>query len=282
MRVAVPTGLVLAALTAPAGADEAKPTWRQRTAPYREGVLAAARANRDRAKGERLAGDALADAYLRAAADRLRARIADLESAEARRDEIRACGVALAVALDTTNALAQHPLARLALGEIETAEERAARVKVLGEPTVRGRADWCRHFWVSVGLRTLLGRAVTESVGVAKEFADAKRLTETTKGEGFSLGDLCANVAGIELAERLLAGTDDAVALVSRLAEKGRHTDWMPEAKSLPTGLDAAAAVERFGHSGDARVRRVLADLRTRVRAAPGHSPPTSDTAQAR
>lgn len=265
--------LLVVLAVAPAQADEAKPTWRQRTAPYRAGVLAAARANRERATEERLAGDALADAYLRAAADRLRARIADLESAEARRDEIRACGVALAVALDTTNALAEHPLARLALGEIETAEERAARVKLLGEPTVRGRADWCRHFWVSVGLRTLLGRAATENVALAKEFADAKRLSDAKQGEGFSLGDLCADVAGIELAERLLAGDDRVAPLVWRLAEKGRHADWMPEAASLASGLDAAAATAQFGHVGDARARRALADLRTRVRTAPGHAP---------
>lgn len=270
-------GVLLAMAAVPAGADEAPATWRQRTAPYREGVLAAARTNRERAKDERLAGDALADAYLRAAANRLRARIADLESAEARRDEIRACCVALAVALDTTNALAAHPLARLALGEIETAEERTARTKLLGEPTVRGRADWCRHFWVSAGLRTLLGRAATENVGVAKEFADAKRLSDTTQGEGFSLPDLCANMAGIELVERLLAGDDGVLPLVGRLAETGRHADWMPEAASLATGLNAAAAAEQFGHAGDPRVRRALADLRTRVRAAPGHAAPARE-----
>ncbi|MHC5018618.1 MAG: hypothetical protein ACYTGX_00625 [Planctomycetota bacterium] len=278
MRIALGIALGVGTLLAPATAAAQAPqraTWRERIAPYRDEILALAKENAERprvktAPKARLTGDGLADLYLRRAAGLLRARTAELKQPEAIRSEVQTFCVSMGILLDRTGALATNPMARLALGDVETAEERAARRKILGDPTLRGRGDWLRHFWVSAALRALVGRAIAERAGVTKELADAKGTS------GFSLADLCANVAGLELAERLLAPSRADDAVLDRLEAFARtpvHTRWMPEAKDLPEGLDAAEAARRYGSAGGDKMAKTLANLKALVRTAGGHRP---------
>ncbi len=163
-----------------------RPSWKDRIAPYRAVVLDAAAANAERPNAERAAGDRLADLYLKRATSLLRARVTDLDDPKAVRAEVQAWCVAMGVVMDRTGALATNPMARLALGDVESKEDRAARNRVLGDPSLRGRSDWLRHFWVSCALRAIAGRSMAEHAGVSKELADAQRQS------GFSLADLCA------------------------------------------------------------------------------------------
>lgn len=248
-------------------------TWKERIAPYRAAVLGEAGANAAAVGNARIGGDRLADRYLQVAAGVLRARAADRDTPEAIRGEVQAFCVAMGILMDRTGALATNPMARLALGEVEPAKDRAGRRKLLGDPTLRGRGDWLRHFWVSAALRALIGRGLAEHAGVSKELADAGTAS------GFSLADLCANVAGMELAERLLAPdteTDPVLARLKPLSELSLHTRWMPDAKDLPEGLNADEAAKRFGTAGSPAMTKTLADLRALVRTAAGYAPATA------
>ncbi|MCI0343226.1 MAG: hypothetical protein L0216_19125 [Planctomycetales bacterium] len=229
-------------------------------------LLGEARANAARKGPERLAGDALADAYLRRAAGALAERLAAGPAAAEEARELRGFLVGLGTFMDPNGALARDPRAALALGPVESEAERAERVRVRGTPSIRGREDWTAHFWISAALRGLAGAGFAESVGIRKEVEDAG-----VPGKGFSLGDLCADLAGIEFAGRLLEG-GAPLASARALAASGRHADWMPEARDLPEGLDAAAVAARFGGERDERMRREVANLRERIRGAPGHA----------
>src|SRR5262245_37494696 len=149
--------------------------------PVVAAVVRAAEENAARAKGK-LDGDALADFYVRRAA------------AEARDKGLspKAFLVGLGVALDSTDLLRKNVLLRGVLAQIETDSERDKRLKVLGQPTLRGRHDWMMHFAVSGALTAQLGPDAAEQIGLTKELLDSRE-----GGSGFSFGDLAADYAGV-------------------------------------------------------------------------------------
>lgn len=219
-------------------------------------VDAAAAANAALPEDRRAKPGALADLYVRRAA-------------EAADGDARAFLVGLGHAVDPGGTLARHPLCAPALAGAETPEGARARVAVLGRPALRGRNDLLLHFAVSAALRAVAGEEHAERLGVAKEMADARG------GSGFSFADLMADLAGIRFAERLLDGKEGAARL-RRVAEGFRGDDWLPDPSKEPEGLDEAEFRRRFGSVSDERFLEKRRALVEAIEALPVHRPPAS------
>lgn len=201
---------------------------------------------------ERPSGDALTEAYIRTAAT-----AADkLDKSE------RVAGfiIGLGIALDDSNTLSGNPLTKKLAAAAENADERKARIKNLGSPTVHGRRDLCQHFAVSAALTEIVGAEFTELAGVVKEQSDS------TGSSGFSFVDLCTNLAGIEFAKRIRK--DPAV--LGKFAEGFEVADWVPGIEGLREGLNEAAFQKDFGGIDDKRYQDQLSELRKRVAAVKG------------
>jgi hypothetical protein len=214
-----------------------------------------------RRKGQRLKDDRLAENYIRAAA------AAACE--ETAGEPARAFVVALGFGLDDTNTLANQPVVTLLLDDVETAEQRALRCKVLGKPSVRGRNDLLLHFAISAALTGLAGAPTAEAFGVQKEIADA-RGKEQRRGSGFSFVDLAADLMGIELANVLLEDDSHARARLRWIAEEYRSDAFMLDPSDLDEGLLYSDWAEQYGDATDPRFRDALESLRRKVRACPG------------
>ena len=196
-------------------------------ADVREVVLAVAafaRENAAKPASERLAGDALADRGVRAAFATGR--------------PARAVLLGLAHAVDDAGMLAKNPLLVHLFRGVETKEERASRLAAIGRPTLRGRADWLSHFFVSAALAGMFGGESAEAIAIQKELTDACRM-ETGGGSGFSFADLGADFAGIELASVLL---DERAPEISKAAIESCATSFegvrfLPDVRGWPEGL---------------------------------------------
>jgi hypothetical protein len=216
-------------------------------------VAKAAREHAARPAEDRLAGDALADAFARAAAG-------------AAGEDGKAFLVGLAHAVDPNGTLARHPLTAKAVKDLETAEEAGARRRDLGKPSLRGRGDLLLHFAVSAAVAALAGGPAAESGGIAKELADMK-----PGGSGFSFADLLADLAGVRFAAWVAA---DPKARVAKVAAGFRGADFCPDPAGQPEGLDAEAFAKEFGSISDDRFRRKVAALRDAVGDLAVHAPP--------
>jgi len=208
-----------------------------------QAIVSQARSNRARPSGRQAAhedlfrreGDDLTDSCVRAAAE------AAEDLPQIYRQQAFCLG--LAIGLDTTEQLRGLPLLGELVRTIEPAEARAARLETLGVPTMRKRHDLAQHFWVSAAIASIAGPAAAEAAGVAKELRDSGG------GSGFSFCDLCADLAGISLAERLKSGQTTFSAL-RRQFEVARH---LPPLDDLVEGLSAKEFSERFGSTSDPR-----------------------------
>ena len=105
-----------------------------------------------------LTGDQLTEAYVRSAAR------------EAVRHEgpemVSAFLIGLGIAIDDTDALAENAITSSAVRGVETEEERKERLAVLGSPTLAGRRDLCRRFFIGCATGELLATAAAENVAV--------------------------------------------------------------------------------------------------------------------
>jgi hypothetical protein len=138
----------------------------------------------------------------------------------------------------------------------------AARADALRRrTTVRGRADWVRHFTVSGALTVLTYDAPSDAAGLFKEERDAKG------GSGFSFGDLLADRAGTTLADRATRDEASAAAIQERLAAGARVDDLFPHAADLPEDIPDAELQARYGGVGGARWREVADEIERRVAA---------------
>ncbi len=157
-------------------------------------------------KPHRLSGDELTEFYIRQAAAAAR------EVPVAVRPHAFAIG--LAVALDSSTRLRDNRLTQILWRSIETEREHRFRKAVLGQPTMRGRADLTQHFCVSAGLAALFGASVAEAAGVWKERTDGT----------FSRGDYSADLAGIALFGHLADDPDR----LEPMGEDFRIADYVP------------------------------------------------------
>ena len=167
----------------------------------------AASADRDRARGagsrrQRLAeapalgadrGDRLLEFYVRQAA---------LAAKRVRRENgPRAFVLAIGFALDDQGLLRELPIAGTVAAAVGSRSGAAASaLAALGKPTMRGRNDLAKHFFVSVHLAALAGSEAARTAGLVKEMRDAQG------GSGFSFRDMAANRAGVVFADAVLNG----------------------------------------------------------------------------
>ena len=255
MRRLVGLALLLATLVArgaPAAANPPRPT-------ARDVVAAVARAVVDdasRPAGERLVGDALGDACVRAAA------------IAARRERV-AFFVGALHAIDGADALARFPALKAMLDGLETPEASTARRAALGKPTLRGRADLLLHVLAAGAVASISGEPAARAVSFGKETSDAR-----PGGSGFSFADLLADEGGIGLAAAL-AGAAGA-ATWERLEASCQGADLVPDPAGEPEGLAADAFAKDFGGYGDPRFVAKCDALRARVTAGAFLTPPAA------
>jgi hypothetical protein len=205
----------------------------------------------------RRTGDELTEYYVREAARAA----AGLELPP--RTAAQAFLMALGIGLDHSETLPRNPLFADFCRSVEHADQRAARLRVLGDPTMLGRRDLAQHFAVSCLLTASHGPAIAETAGVAKEILDARG------GSGFSFADLAADLAGIALAEKVLAER----ILLTDLAVGFRVSDFVPEVADLPEGLTWDDFTDRFGSIGSDAYRDLRARILDRIGQLPGHRP---------
>lgn len=197
-------------------------------------------------------GDGLANYYVRSAA------------AVAAQENLapRAFLLALGVSLDQTNVLRGNPFTRGYLKQLESDEDRARRLKLLGTPSLKGRADWLQHFAVCAALTVQTDAKTAEQIGILKE------LNDSFGKSGFSFADLAANDAGIAFAEKLLACPQPRQ-LLAGLAKDFRGEEYLPFMDDLEDGLPWEQLLERYGGPTDPRFLKACAAVRHCVRQLP-------------
>ncbi len=196
-------------------------------------------------KGDARFGTALETAFALA-----RRRSKEGGAVEANRAALLALGIVLG-----------HPRLARTAGEPLDEERQDLAVRLRRGTTVRGRADWVRHFTVSGALTVLSSVAPSDAAGLLKEELDADG------GSGFSFGDLLADRAGTTLAEVATRDEASAAATQTRLARGFRVDDFFPSAHGLPESIPDRELQSRYGGVGGRLYRRIAEDVERRVSA---------------
>jgi hypothetical protein len=152
------------------------------------------------------------------------------------------------------------------VGDVLDEAERG-RITALGRPTLRGRADWSRHFLVSAAITVLSAEAPSDAVGLLKEELDAAR------GSGFSFGDLLADRAGTTFGSAATRDEASAAAMQDRIARGFQVGEFFPEAADLPEDLPDAELQSVYGGVGGAGYQRVVDEIERRVAACAAYRP---------
>lgn len=157
-------------------------------------------------KPYRLDGDKLTEAYVRCAAKAA----VNVPAG----DRPRVFAVGLAVALDTSLLWRTNSLTSFAWRSIEADQEYQFRKGVLGVPTMHGRPDSPRYFFVSSALAALQGSRLAEANTSWEEEAD----------ENLAHSRNVARLAGIRFFEHVKANP----AYLDDLAREFRVNDYLP------------------------------------------------------
>ena len=155
-----------------------------------------------------------------------------------------------------------HPRLRVFSGLDSDDSAIADARRALGTVTLRGRADWTQHFFVSAGLTQLSWAAVSDAAGALKEELDAD--TESG-GSGFSFSDLLADRAGTLFARVATLDADRARALQDRLEGGFRVDAFFPRADDLPEGIPDSVLQYHYGGVGGAEYERVIRRIEGRL-----------------
>jgi hypothetical protein len=156
-------------------------------------------------------------------------------------------------------ALGHERLARF-VGLDARDEEVAAATRLRKGTTLRGRADWPRHFCVSAALAVLENPFVSDAGGLVKEELDA-----LSQGTGFSFADLAADRAGARFAHAATDAEAAARAMQARLARDVAVDDLFPPAADLPENLTVEQFRRDFGGVGSPRYRAKMAEIEARL-----------------
>lgn len=163
--------------------------------------------------------------------------------------------VGLGVALDETDVLLDDATTAGAVKDLETPAERKARVAALGTPTLAGRRDLCRRFFVGCATGVLVPDAA-ENVAIGRALFDLDRPT-----------NLCVPALAAELAGVTFARTAQEDAEVLRDVNKAfSAAEYLPPMKGLRDGLSVEKFEELYGDPADERFLVVLADIRKRLK----------------
>lgn len=128
---------------------------------------------------------------------------------------------------------------------------------------LHGRVDLAKHFINSAVLAATGGELISQAIGLSKELDDSRG------GSGFSFVDLLADEAGTRLGKRVTESRVMARELQQRAAGTVREADWMPQPHGLQESMTEAEFTQRYGGVGGEGYARVLADIQTRIDAAP-------------
>lgn len=203
----------------------------------------------------RRSGDELTEHYFRVAA------------AECRRlpaEQIPlAYTLGLAIALDRDSLLRSLPIRGMDWSKIESAAERAQRLQVLGEPTMRDRAPLLRSFIVSAAVLLLVEEQAVSAGGVQEE------LLLLQGSDRFRFDDLTASLAGIAFAAQI----DSSPIVLGELQKSFRVADYVLSPKGLPEPLDRDEFNRAYGSTSDERFIQKQDTLRKRILALPGYQP---------
>jgi len=123
---------------------------------------------------------------------------------------------------------------------------------VRGNASLRGRADWARHYFLSAALVVLENPSFSDSAGVMKEVLDSRK-----GGSGFSFGDLMADRAGTLFAGAATRDEAAARAMQARLAAGFVVDNFFPVAADLPEKISREKLLADYGGIGGARYREV-------------------------
>jgi hypothetical protein len=202
-------------------------------------------------------GDRLLEFYVRQSA---------LAAKQVRRENgAKAFTLAIGYALDDEGMLASLPVSAILAQKLENDQERSTRVSALGTPTMRGRNDLAKHFFVSVHLTALMGSEAARTAGLVKELRDAQ------VGSGFSFRDLAADRAGVLFATNVLTGRislDDVA--------KFTVADYLPPLDDLREDMDLESFTKSFGGTSDPRFLAEVSLIDGRIMALPGYSAPAA------
>ncbi len=208
------------------------------------------RAKQNAAAGPRaLTGDELTAAYVRAAAQ--------TAVANEGPEMVSAFLVALGVALDETDALTADARTAPAVKDTETAAERKARREVLGNPTLAGRRDLCRRFFIGCATGELLPPAAAENAAVERAVQDLE------KPSGLCVPVLAADLAGVAFAQ---AAQNDAE-MLRDVVQAFTAKEYLPPLTGFKNGLSAEKFEEQFGGATGDRFITLMADIRKRLKA---------------
>jgi hypothetical protein len=200
------------------------------------------------AEGRALTGDDLTAACVKAAADAALSKPGP--------EMVPAFLIGLGVALDETDALLNDGVTAAQVAAVETKAERAARKQSLGNPTLGGRRDLCRRFFLGCATAELLGPAAAEGAAVGRATFDLHRPA------GLCFPALAAEFAGASFA-RLAQSDADTLRFV---ADRFAATDYLPPLAGLRNGLTAEKFEELYGDTFDPRFAAVLDDVRGRLK----------------
>lgn len=168
---------------------------------------------------------------------------------------VQALFLGLAIAIDRSDALRKYPVMGDFVRQIETDQQRQARLAVLRQPTMRGRIDLGQHFFFSAAIMAMAGEKSAEAAGLAKELHDARG------GSGFSFSDWCADLSGIALARRVQTGD----LALEDLAEQFSVAGHLPKIDALKDNLTQAQFTRLYGGVSDQRFQAIDAEIRRRI-----------------
>lgn len=170
--------------------------------------------------------------------------------------------LAMGALLDRDGSLDRVPLVVNIERHLSGESDRDRRRDLLGESTMRGRADLAKHFFVSAHLVVIVGSDPARGAGLLKELSDAHG------GSGFSFADMTANRSGIVFAQALLLKRIS----LEQIARDFTGDAYLPAVDGLTEGLQAPALAEQFGDLNDPRLQGELAKIEARVGALPVYS----------
>lgn len=171
----------------------------------------------------------------------------------------RAIVLGLAVAFDCGKDVRQSVLTQRFWAKYETNDERAARLKVWGKPTMFGRFDLAQHFFVAGGLVALTSPEAAEATSILKEVTDANG------GSGFSYIDLGSDLAGIVYATELIRQQNPPRVFVEEFEIKAL----LPDFSDLAEGIMLTELRNDFSLDSESRFRKVVQSIKERVLSLP-------------
>ena len=149
----------------------------------------------------------------------------------------RAFLLGLGVGLDRTSALNEHRSIGPLIDRVESKENRRARIRSLGVPTVHGKHEMARHFVLAAALTGIVGAPAAEHACLAIQLGKSDSQKE------FSVAAYQADLAGIAFGYRVLVGNVS----LQELASNFSAAQYVPDINEPESSISAADFAARYG-----------------------------------